>query len=70
MIVFGIDCNFFIFYLFDWKLVDLMIFSFLQGKMWRPKDRVRLTDFARPMPIMVHAWFFQNIERLSKFTVL
>ena len=37
MIAFGIDFNFFIVYLFDWKFVDLMIFFFLWGKMCASK---------------------------------
>ena len=39
MIVFGNLCvTFWLLYLIDWKLVDLMYFSFLQCKLWALKD--------------------------------
>ena len=45
-IVFRIQCSFFIVLSFDWKFVDLMIFSILHSKMCGLKNLAHLRGFA------------------------
>ena len=51
-IVFEIHCNFYCFYLIDGKFTDLMLFPFLQGKIWASeKSDVFFRGFAHPIGI-------------------